>query len=159
MALSKGVNSYVTVEEADLYFADKLDVAAWVEADATLKAQALITATSMLDLMSWTGSAVYEDQDLAFPRTGEYFDPKIGSLVVLEETVVPNRIIKANLELAYHLLNNDGLLDSSGTVKNLEVGSIKLEFINNPNKLSNSVRSLTRPLLVNAGSKTWWRAN
>ena len=38
MALTKGANSYATVAEADVYFADRLDVAAWTAADETQKA-------------------------------------------------------------------------------------------------------------------------
>ena len=48
MALVKGVNSYATVAEADAYFLNRLDVAAWNDADETQKYQSLITATSFL---------------------------------------------------------------------------------------------------------------
>lgn len=158
MALSKGINSYSTVLEADTYFADRLDVAAWTSTDSLTKAQALITATSILDDMSWTGSALVEDQALAFPRTGEYFDPKIGSLMSLGDDV-PARIIKASMELAHHLVNNDGLQDDTGSIRRIQVGSITIENNVKPDVLPANVKRLVRPLMVNSGSHSWWRAN
>lgn len=159
MALAKGTNSYATVSEADSYFEDRLDVAAWTSANPTQKAQALVTATRLIDELDWTGTAVSDTQTLAFPRNGVYFDPRLGSDVILDETSVPSRIIVAIYELAYHLLNNDGLLDDTGTVKNLSIGSIKLDTINSPSKIPLNVKRIIRPLQVNGGSNPWWRSN
>lgn len=158
MALTKDVNSYVTVEEAEAYFEDRLDVAAWTEADVSQKPQALVTATAMLDALTWTGVAVSEVQPLAFPRVGDYFDPRIGALVTLGISV-PSRVITATFELAYHLLNNDGLLDSTGGVVNLTMGPIKLEGIRATGDFPIAVRRVIKPLLVNVGANMWWRAN
>jgi hypothetical protein len=157
MALVKGTNSYVTVAEADSYFLDRLDVAAWTAADEPTKSQALVTATSMLDDLSWVGTAVSESQSLAFPRSGEYFDPRLGTVVSI--TGVPLRVQKATYELAYHLLNNDGLQDDTGGVKNISVGPIRLDFIKPPSKIPSNVLRLVKPLQANAGSNSWWRAN
>lgn len=159
MALSKGTNSYATVEEADTYFADRLDVVAWTAADATMKAQALVTATQILDDLVWTGTAVSESQPLAFPRSGEYFDPRIGAYVALDTLSVPSRIELAVKEQAYHLLNNDGLLDNTGSIIDLRVDSIQLSRISSPNLLSATVRRIIKPLLLNQGQRAWWRAN
>jgi hypothetical protein len=68
MALVKGTNAYADVSDADSYFADRLDVAAWTSADSTMKAQALVTAAGILDQLPWTGTAVSENQALAFPH-------------------------------------------------------------------------------------------
>lgn len=157
MTLAKGVNSNATVEEAELYFADRLDVAAWVDADATQKPQSLVTATSILDDLSWTGIASSETQLTAFPRIGDYFDPRLGTLVSINGT--PSRVIIATYELAYHLLNNDGLLDSTGGVDDLSMGPVKLVGIKATSRLPSHVRRLIKPLLINAGARTWWRAN
>lgn len=159
MALVKGVNSYATVEEADAYFADRLDVAAWTAASSTQKAQALVTATKMLDNLDWIGVAVSDSQTLAFPRSGTYFDPRLGMEISLSETSVPSRIISATYELAYHLQNNDGLLDDTGLVKDISIGSIRLSTVTSPSKIPGVVRKLIRPLQVNAGTNLWWRAN
>lgn len=159
MAVQLNVNSYITVADADLFFADRLDVAAWTEADAIMKGQALTTATQMLDDMLWAGTVVDGDQPLAFPRVCEYFDPKTGALVYLDGSTIPDRIVRATLELAYHLLNNDGLLDSSDSVKSLVIGSIRMDGMTPASKMPVHVRNIIKPLLVNAGANTWWRAN
>jgi len=158
MALQKGVNSYVTVEEADAYFADRLDVAAWTGASVEQKPQALVTATKMLDDLDWTGYVVSESQPLAFPRTGEYFDPRTGTTISLNSST-PVRIQNATMELAYHLLNNDGLLDDTGTVESISIGGINITNIRQANKMPGVVDRLIKPLLVNSGSNMWWRAN
>lgn len=158
MALAKDVNSYVTVAEADAYFDNKLDVAAWTEASPEDKGRALMTATSMLDGLNWIGVAVSDSQALSFPRSGNYFDPRIGLEVVLNETAAPPRIINATYEQAYHILNNDGLLDDTGTVKDLSVGSINLSGVRAPSKFPATVDRLIKPLRQNS-SNSWWRAN
>jgi len=160
MTLAKDTNSYVTRAEADTYLADRLDVPAWVAATDPSKDQALITATSLLDLQSYTGYATSNTQPLAFPRVGEYFDARVGAIVILDSAVVPNRILVATYELAVHLLNNTGVLDDTGTVKNITVGEIELQNIRNPNKIPGFVDQYIRPLFsVTARTNAWWRAN
>jgi hypothetical protein len=158
MALVKNTNSYATVEEANTYFSDRLDVAAWTDAPDSQKSQSLISATMQLDDLRWVGVAVSENQPLAFPRTGEYFDPKKGIIVALT-TSVPNEIIRATFELAYHFLNNDGLLDDVGSVKNISVGNIQLTDIKRPSKIPLYIREKIQPLLQRGGTNIWWRAN
>jgi len=158
MALVKGTNSYVTVDEADAYFEDRLDSSAWEDSDADQKSRALITATSILDNKAWTGTVVDTDQDLAWPRVGSYFDPRLGLQVELTSTV-PQRILKATYELAYHLLNNDGIQDSTGSVVDIEVGPIKLKQVSSASLVPQVVKREINPLLLNRGSRTWWRAN
>jgi hypothetical protein len=158
MALVKGTNSYVTVTEADTYFDDRLDVAAWSSAVPLQKAQALITATKFLDEFEWTGIVVSESQALSFPRVGSYFDPKVGYEISLDATV-PTRLITATCELAYHFLNNDGLLDDTGSVKDLTIGSISLTLVLPASKVPGNVKRIIKPLLANGGAFSWWRAN
>lgn len=159
MALMKNSNSFVSLAEAELYFADRLDVDAWTSANDTQKSQALVTATTMLCCMEWTGVAVSESQNLAFPRTGYYFDPKLGMETSLQSVSSYMRLSFATYELAYHLLNNDGLLDDAGEVEDLEVGNILLKKLSAPNKMPSIVMRKIRPMLANQGSKMWWRAN
>jgi len=160
MAIEKGVNSFATVEEADAYFEDRLDVAAWDDAAEELKAKALVTATSVLNQLDWSGIAVSETQALAFPRKElSYLDSKLGYYTVMASDSVPNMVVRATLELAYHLLNNDGLLDSSGSVRSIVVGPIQLEMISSPSVIPKTVSKLVRPLLQNRGAHSWWRAN
>jgi len=160
MALVKDTNSYVTRASADTYFEDRLDASAWNDATDAIKDQALITATQLLDNQQFTGYMVASDQALAFPRVGEYFDPRVGAIVIFESDVVPDRIITANYEMSLHLLNNSGLMDDTGTVRSLVVGDIELEYIKNPSKIPNIVTQFIQPLLVQASSgNMWFRAN
>lgn len=159
MALVKGTNSYLTLAEANAYFADRIDVDAWASASDGAKQQALVTAAAMLDDLSWTGTAVSGDQSMAFPRIGEYFDPKIGTIVELVSGEVPKRIENANADLAYHLLNNDGLLDDTGSAESIVIGEIQLSRVQAAKVVPGHVRRAIKPLLLNGGSNLWWRAN
>jgi len=164
MALVKGINSYVEAVEADTYFEDRLDAAAWAEASQEQKEQALVTSTAVLDRMEWTGTVISEEQPLAWPRIGSYFDPRLGTEVILDDTV-PKRIIDGTYEEAYHLLNNDGLLDDTGSVLNLQVSTIVLEEITDVSDKSSVVDSIVKPLLAKynpyggGSGNAWWRAN
>jgi len=159
MALVKDTNSYVTLLEAEAYLIDRLDVPAWNAASDSVKEQALVTATTMLDNLIWTGYAVSDSQLLAFPRYGDYFDPRVGADVILESDVVPTRILKATYELAYHLILNTGLLDDSGTVRNIVVSTIRLDRVEKASELPPIVNNFITPLLKNRGAVHWWRAN
>ena len=159
MALVKGTNSHVTVAEADTYFADRIDVAAWIAADEPTKSQALITATSMLDDLSWTGTAISESQSLAFPRAGSYFDPRYGTIIIFDEVTTPKRLQIATMELAYHLINNDGLQDDTGSVEEISVGTIKLTGIKSASKTPSNVTRMIKPMFINLGVSSWWRVN
>lgn len=158
MAVLKGTNSYVTVAEADSYFADRLNATAWTSADATLKGQSLVTAAILLNEQRWIGTAVSEDQPLAFPRSGEYFDPRVGASVYLSAGI-PSRVTNANFELALHLLQNDALLEDTGGVSSLVVGPIQLTSLQKANRIPKTVKTLITPLLINSGSSSWWRNN
>jgi len=108
--------------------------------------------------MNWTGVAISDSQALAFPRSGSYYDPKLGYTATLPATV-PSRIIIATYELAYHFLNNDGLLDDTGTVTDLNVGQISLSIKTEASRIPSIVKSYITPLLLRGASNTWWRAN
>jgi hypothetical protein len=155
--LVKGQNSYVDLGEANAYFADRLDVAAWTEASDLEREQALVTATSMLDSYEWIGQVVDPLQPLAFPRNAQYFDQRLGMLASMNP--VPNRILVACYELAYHLLNNDGLLDNTGSVKSLTVGPISLTNIVSSSKVPHNIKKTLSGMLVKGVGGAWWRAN
>jgi hypothetical protein len=158
MSLEKGTNSYLTVEEADTYFENRLYSSLWEEADDTTKEQALIVATSMLDDKSWIGTIADAEQLLAWPRQGTYFDPKLGYFTTLNIEVVPQKILDAVCELAIHLLSDEGLLSSSSSALNIQVGPIKIDQIQSVSVVPRRINILVRPLLAN-GANTWWRAN
>lgn len=158
MALSVGVNSYVTVEQADDVLLNRLDVAAWINASPEEKEKSLITATAYLEGKKWIGQTVSSSQSLAWPRTNaSYFDPRVGTIVNLDNTV-PKRVINATIELAYHMLNNDGLLDSGMSAKSITIGPISIGDIRASSKDSLLATDLITPLL-SSNTNNWWRAN
>jgi hypothetical protein len=158
MALLKGLNSYVTVAESDSYFANRIDVAAWEAASGIQKEQALVTATILLEAVLWCGVVVDDSQALAFPRNGYYFDPRLGKQVSLADLGTPNRVLQACMETAYHLLNNDGLMDETGAVLDMQVSGVSMTKIRNPSKMPGIARTLIQPLL-SSNARNWWRAN
>ena len=164
MALTVGTNSYVSLAEANAYFTDRIDTAAWTAADDTMKSQALVTATCILEDEPWTGYVSSRTQNLAWPRTGYFYDPSDGLFRNLSELGdVPDRVKKATYELAYHLVNNDGLLDSTSGVDSIRVGEIELRGLSgsasSPSVITRTVAVQINPLLEGGGGRTWFRAN
>jgi hypothetical protein len=89
--------SYDTVENADIYFANRLYVSAWTTANTSNKTKALEEATQRIDRLQFRGSKVDEDQDLDFPRY--YGDEADGT------EVIPDDIKIACFEVALSLLD------------------------------------------------------
>jgi hypothetical protein len=168
MALTKGVNSYVSTSEADSYFEDRLDVAAWIIAGDEMKEQALVTATRLLDQKRWHGSSVSADQALAFPRVGSFMDHARGLRIAFTSSYVfvatdetetslkrDIRLVReATYELAYHLMNNEGLLDATGTITDIKVGPIQLKEIKDPSGVPSAVSRGITPMVRNS-SRSW----
>ena len=55
MALEIGVNSYISVLDADTYFADRLYTDDWDNSDAVTRTKALVTATQKIDTLRFRG--------------------------------------------------------------------------------------------------------
>jgi hypothetical protein len=158
MAITKGINTFATLEEAFEYFKYRLDTDIWDTTIDLNRESALVTATTLLDNYPWTGQALSESQALSFPRTGYYFDPKLGLNITFTEEI-PKRVSSATFELAYHLLANGGIVTDEGSVSSLQIGPIQLNDIKVAPVIPASVRQLIAPLLINGGSNSWWRAN
>jgi len=182
MALVLGINSYATVDEADLYFESRIDVATWESADDTLKEQALVSATKYLDTLAYTGYVTDSDQSLSWPRTGSIYSPQRGRDIQFKKDytwtelsstnfttnlynlALEIRLIKtATIEQAYHYINNDGILDNTGGLPDrVEVGSITIDGLHGNSETparSRMVTNLIKPLLINGGSSQWFRSN
>lgn len=99
MAAEVGVNSYVSREEADAYFRDRLDAEAWAEASTERQEAALVTATRRIDSLRLRGQRADPRQALAFPR--RYPGPH-GWYV---EYTVPEAVRIATCEEALALLS------------------------------------------------------
>jgi hypothetical protein len=173
--LTINTDSYVTLAEAETYFLSRIDTAAWTAGTPEQKEQSLATAARMLNELIWVGVATSDSQLLAFPRNGEYLEPILGKVIQLNPAEVPRRIKDAQCEQAYHLLNNDGLLDNTGTVSKIKVDVIEISGLDSttapPPRVSVAAESTYYPLTMEGCStlsrkyssggygRTWWRAN
>jgi hypothetical protein len=168
MAFTKGINTYVTLNEADSYFDNRLDVNAWLNADNQMKEQALVTATLQMDELPWGGQSRKIDQNLAFPRAGVFRDSSRGlhanfssyTFVTTDENENDlerdiRLLRRATYELALHLLTNEGLLDKTGDVQDIKVGSISLRKVYSASVLPNTIRKIVNPMLSGGGSRSW----
>jgi hypothetical protein len=100
-------NSYVTVAQADAYFATRANASGWAGTNDT-KERALITATLRLDPEPWLGSRATEEQALRWPRFG------VNDLdgYSYDEDEIPLPLQYATFELALTLLSSDILVPS-----------------------------------------------
>jgi hypothetical protein len=62
------MTAYVTIAEADTYFATKLFADAWNNASTDNKQKALYEATRAINMLNYTGSKADADQEHEFPR-------------------------------------------------------------------------------------------
>lgn len=122
-SVEKGVNSYVSLEEAESYFEARLDSSAWVSAPSEDREKALITAARALDRLTFIGRPADPTQPLAFPRiwppsvyvrhsrrTDPFYDPEFppDSLLYRSlETGTPRAVLDAQCEEALALLSQD----------------------------------------------------
>jgi len=168
MALVLNTNSYVTVADADTYFDTRIDTAQWVVLGDTIKEQALVTATQLVDDNAWIGSAVSPSQALAWPRkAATYPDDRLGYQITIPEDEIPERVKVAVFEQALHLVNNEDLLtETTQTFESISVGSISLSDSNGdvtrtsirPSLVMKPIRPLIRRGSGGMGS-SWWRSN
>jgi hypothetical protein len=142
MALIVGTNSYISVADAETYFADQLDSATWTAATADQKAKALIAATRNIDLQLIKGQKKLDTQKLEFPR--KYY--KSGYWLV--EDTVPQSIINATCEEAQALLKPEDTREKrkAAGVKSVSIGDVSETYSDLAiNKASNNM-SLISPV-------------
>jgi hypothetical protein len=63
-------NSYVTLAEAEAYFAGRLHTGPWMSASQTDRERALLMAARALERLSWHGQRASSVQTLSWPRIG-----------------------------------------------------------------------------------------
>jgi hypothetical protein len=103
-------NTYATLAQAESFFERRIHADVWTAADDDVKKAALVWATRLLDEnVDWFGYPVYEDQKLRFPRTG--LSDVDGNLV--DDTVIPQFLVEAVAEFAFHLIGEDRTLETN----------------------------------------------
>ena len=126
-AVIASANTYISEANADTYFSDRDDPAAWTGLTSAQKEAALIYATVALDAMfAWSGEITSLTQSLAWPRSGAS-DTEGRTLVW---NAIPQRVLDAECELA--LLHASTALNSTydrgGDTKSEQVGPLRTEY-------------------------------
>jgi hypothetical protein len=119
-------NSYVTVAEADAYFADRIHSDSWQTVDSP--PSALVTASRLLDwYIKWKGHRSSTTQSMQWPRTG--VSRPDGSSV--DTTIIPSEVKTAVFELALSSLEADRTADSGlAGIEQVKVGSLMVKADN-----------------------------
>lgn len=118
-------NSYISLAEADQYFATHPYYADnWSDMGDPDKEMLLMMATQSLDsLMIWRGSIVSVTQALSWPRTGVYDNE--GRLIA--SNIVPQNVKWATAEMAFHI--SQGKSASAGTPQSQGLEKLKIDVI------------------------------
>jgi hypothetical protein len=124
-------NSYVTVQEADAYFALKLGAQAWADLSLGSKQQALCHATIQIEMLDFKGVKLNQSQALAFPRFvafPRHYQPGCS----LDEQLYPSNTIpmdvkKACYEQALWLVKNNGDLTKRQHLQSQGVKSFSVD--------------------------------
>lgn len=136
-----GINSYASIDEATAIAEARLFASAWERASEPTRAQALCTATALLDRMRWQGRPVAPTQPLAWPRVPERCPH--GYPMVAR---IPDAIVTACVEMAIHLLATGQL--SGAPVQMRQLGdSMTMYFPTIADELPKHVRRLIEPFL------------
>jgi len=160
MAVQVGVNSYVTLDEAEQYFSERLYTDEWDNADAITKEKALITACRRIERLTFKGLKVDETQILSFPR----MYPNVGtpvskergfnldfSIGFIEQEDVPQEVKNAQCEEALALLkygnSTRAKLQEQNVVK-VDFGSVSEEYKGLGKLFSKEAYELLKPYIA-----------
>lgn len=148
-----GANSYLSVDAADDYWADRAN-AVWAAKTEPEKKAALIKATDYLVRRyrgQWKGSRTTTAQALDWPRAGVENE----ECVTLPSNAVPGEVAAATAELAYRALTETLMPDLArgGKIKEQTVGPITTVFMDGAPAVTSyqAVDGLLGPLLECTG--------
>ena len=120
-------NSYVTLNEADLYFETVPSETDWDDKTDDAKRRALISACRWIDSLNFYGDRCDEDQALKWPRDNYTVDG-----VDLKCEKIPDGIKYAQYELARQLANDTtamiGNKGTDGTYEKVKLGEMEVEY-------------------------------
>jgi hypothetical protein len=129
LVIEVGVNSYITVAEADEYHVTRFGGTTWATQTDDNKINSLIGACKLLETFRWFGEKNNYAQVLAWPRVIRHlrtfgqsinFDYDLGILGIAE---TPINIKSGQAELAYQLIK--GFIANS-PVSRLQLGTIHI---------------------------------
>jgi hypothetical protein len=129
-------NSYVTLAEADAYAANQQWEATWLAFTDDQRNAALITATSWLQTLDWSGTKCNPASDdvtlrqrLDWPRSGVTCEGTTASC-----TMIPWEVQTAQVELAFQFAQDPNLILGStggstpGPVKRQKLDVLEVEY-------------------------------
>jgi len=159
VTLTEGTNTYVTLADANAYFANRLNTQIWDGAGDNDKSKALIMATKSLDRLIFKGSKVNIDQSLQFPRYfKEYIHAEFLNLISGVTLDIPQLVQDACCEEAMAILggvsnpNTRATLQQQG-VKRIKFGNAEEEYITQSgvnNTQSSEAKIILRPYLASS---------
>lgn len=127
-ALVVGVNTYVSLTDADEYFAQRAN-ASWLALTADARDAALVRATQYLDGRyrgAWKGIRATVEQLLAWPRA----DVRDEDNVLIADDIIPIVVVYAACEAALRESVSPGSLtpDMERLTKREQVGPLSVEY-------------------------------
>src|ERR1044072_3560587 len=118
-------NSYVTLTEANDYFADRLNTTEWDTATSDTKEKALITATRRIDEEQFVGYKVSNTQSLKWPRYNVLDE---DGLFYFPVDSIPERVKQAVFVTALELLRADFLAENyMGNFSYFSAGTVQIK--------------------------------
>lgn len=128
------MNSYVSVSDADDFFASKYvpaDSEQWSELDEAVKQALLASATRALDVFVYGGLKTSKSQPLQWPRSGMYDNEGTA----WPSTVVPVPMSQATCEQAYWMWNEQNRTLDDVTLQQFDsfkAGPLDVKIRKNP---------------------------
>lgn len=123
--LEVGVNSYVSLAEANAYFENYLYSGTWDSTDDDTKEKALITATAMIDSsFRWYGDKTDPEQTLEFPRTSDIVNIGCGNN---DPENIPVEIKRVTCLQAQYLLDCD-IYEIKDAIKKTKLDVMEVEY-------------------------------
>lgn len=105
------VNSYVSLDEANTYFSERLGADYWATLEDSQKEKALITATKKIDRLPFTGYKQDPCQPLQFPR---YYYNTCGNKTAIVPQQIKDAVCEEALtELQYLEANSDDVYNGA----------------------------------------------
>lgn len=116
---------YADNHDVDNYLLAKFGTTAWFAATEDEQAQAIVSATRLLDKQCWLGDKTSDSQPLAWPRTNTGVEG-------VEDNVIPNDIKFGMAELAFLILTGSNVenntLPGGQGLQIIKAGSVMLQY-------------------------------
>ena len=153
---SSNSNSYLSVEEANDYFAGRFGADKWTEFSGTQKQQLLVSATKKLDTAMFGGLKSKVIQSLAWPRRG--LIDRDG--YAISDLVIPEKLKEAACEMAYWIWTEEDRLLSDTEIQQVDtykVGPIDVQVnkarVTLPARVEELLKAIGPGVLVSVSAK------